>query len=212
MGAMRLFVALTPSAAVVQELRAATMPLRCPEPSHSAEPSRAAEPSVLRWTRPEQWHLTLAFLGDVDDESRAELARRLARVAARAHPLALSLGSAGRFGNRVLWTRVRGDTDPLRRLAEAVRAAARRARLPVEDRSYRPHLTLARARTEVDLRPMVTSLAEFASSPWTAEHLHLVRSQLGAGPDGTAQYVRQASWPLGRNPGDDGDSHQPVSG
>jgi len=201
MGAMRLFVALTPSAAVVQELRAATMPLRCPEPTPRPEPS------ALRWTRPEQWHLTLAFLGEVDDKSAAELARRLARVAARAHPLALSLGPAGRFGNRVLWTRVRGDTDALHRLAEAVRAAAGRARLAVEDRPYRPHLTLARARNEVDLRPLVTSLAEFASSPWTAEHLHLVRSQLGGGPEGTAEYVRQASWPLGRNP--DGDSDSP---
>ena len=160
-------------------------------------PLRGPELSALRWTRPEQWHLTLAFLGEVHDESGGELARRLARVAARAHPLTLSLGSAGRFGNRVLWTGVRGDIDALRRLAEAVRAAARRARLPVEDRPYRPHLTLARARTDVDLRPSVTTLAEFASSPWTAEHLHLVRSQLGAGPDGTAQYVAQASWPLG---------------
>jgi 2'-5' RNA ligase len=200
MGAMRLFVALIPSAAVVRELSTATMPLRCPDPSRSAPPA-------LRWTRPEQWHLTLAFLGEVDDEPGAELARRLARAAARANPLALSLGSAGRFGNRVLWTRVRGDTEALRRLAEAVRAAARRARLPVEDRPYRPHLTLARARTEVDLRPMVASLAEFASSPWTAERLHLVRSELGAGPDGTARYVSQASWPLGRTPGAHGAAH-----
>jgi 2'-5' RNA ligase len=199
MGAMRLFVALIPSAAAVRELSTATMPLRCPDPS------RGAEPPALRWTRPEQWHLTLAFLGEVDDESGAELARRLARAAARANPLALSLGSAGRFGNRVLWTRVRGDTEALRRLAEAVRAAARRARLPVEDRPYRPHLTLARARTEVDLRPIVASLAEFASSTWTAERLHLVRSELGAGPDGTARYVSQASWPLGRTLGGHGD-------
>jgi 2'-5' RNA ligase len=182
---MRLFVALTPPVEVAEELRVATEPLRAKHP-------------VLRWTLPEQWHLTLAFLGEVDDRARADLAERLARAASRAAPLSLALGGAGRFGDRVLWTRVSGDTDGLRRLASSVRAAAGRAGLRVEDRPYRPHLTLARADGEVDLRGAVTALAGFSGSPWTAERLHLVRSRLGAGPDRRARYELLCSWPLGR--------------
>ncbi|WP_214371359.1 RNA 2',3'-cyclic phosphodiesterase [Pseudonocardia sp. H11422] len=183
---VRLFIALTPPPVVVEELRTATEALR-------------ADRSGMRWTGPEQWHLTLAFLGQVDDRARDELTERLARVAARHPPLALSLGGGGRFGDRVLWTRVLGETDGLRRLAASVQAAARRARLPVDERPYRPHLTLAR-RTGVhaDLRPAVTELAGFAGRPWTAEELHLVRSHLGAGPGGTARHEPIDSWQLGR--------------
>lgn len=180
---MRLFVALIPPAEVVAELRAAT------------EALRVELGPALRWTRPEQWHLTLAFLAEVDDPTRTELADRLGRAAARAAPLTLSIGAGGRFGDRVLWARVRGDTERLRRLAGSVRAAARRSGLPVEDRPYRPHLTLARS-VGTDLRPAVARLAGFEGTPWTASRLHLVRSRLGAGPGRTPLYQPIEHWPL----------------
>lgn len=165
------------------------------------EELRADLPS-LRWTRPEHYHLTLAFLGEVDDLGRADVAERLARAAARNRPLELGLGGGGRFGDRVLWTRVRGETDGLRRLADSVRAAARRARLPVEDRPYRPHLTLARSTGGPSgLRSAVSRLDGFAGRPWTVDALHLVRSHLGAGPGGTARHERIACWLLGVRPG-----------
>jgi RNA 2',3'-cyclic 3'-phosphodiesterase len=180
---VRLFVALIPPAEALEELRAATVPLH------------AELGPALRWARPEQWHLTLAFLAEVDDPTRAELAGRLGRAAARAAPLTLSIGAGGRFGDRVLWARVRGDTDRLRRLAESVRAAARRSGLPVEDRPYRPHVTLART-AGADLRPAVARLAGFEGTPWTASRLHLVRSRLGAGPGRTSVYEPIEHWPL----------------
>ncbi|MFC5231410.1 RNA 2',3'-cyclic phosphodiesterase [Pseudonocardia zijingensis] len=180
---MRLFVAVTPPVDALDELRAATAAAR------SAHPD-------LRWTRPDQWHLTLAFLGDVGDDARADVAVRLGRTAARHAPLELALRGAGRFGERVLWTRVDGDLAGLRGLAASVRAAARKARIAVEDRPYRPHLTLARGRDGADLRPLVDALAGFAGRRWTATEVHLVRSRLGAGPDRTARYEPVTSWPL----------------
>jgi 2'-5' RNA ligase len=180
---MRLFVAVTPPAEALDELSAATAALR------SAGPE-------LRWTRPDQWHLTLAFLGEVGDGARADLAARLGRTASRHPPIRLALHGAGRFGDRVLWTRVTGDVVALRGLAASVRAAARRARVDVEDRPYRPHLTLARGRDGVDLRPLVEALAGFAGHPWTAGELSLVRSHLGAGPGRTSRYEPVASWTL----------------
>jgi RNA 2',3'-cyclic 3'-phosphodiesterase len=181
--AVRLFVALVPPAEAVAELAAAVDPLR-------------ATPG-LRWTRPEQWHVTLAFLAEVEDRTRASLTPRLERVARRHAPLTLALAGGGRFGKQVLWTRVDGDRLALRRLADAVRAAARRCGLPVDARPYRPHLTLARAgRPAPDLAPLAAALEGFAGRPWSAAHLHLVRSVLGAGPGGTARHEPVASWPL----------------
>lgn len=180
---VRLFIALTPPAEVIDALRTTTIELRELAPQ-------------LRWTRPEHWHLTLVFLGEVADEAVDALAERLNRTAARHPPLRLSLGGGGRFGQRVLWTGVQGDRDALRRLAGSAAAATRRSRLPAEERPYRPHLTLARASGEVDLRPLVQQLACWQGPPWDAAELHLVRSRLSAAPDGSALHEPIASWPL----------------
>ncbi|MGH3777919.1 MAG: RNA 2',3'-cyclic phosphodiesterase [Pseudonocardiaceae bacterium] len=180
---MRLFVALTPPGEVVEELRVSTVALRQLAPD-------------LRWTRPEQWHVTLAFLGEVGDDVVDELTRRLSRAAARHPPLSLVLGGGGRFGHQVLWTRVQGDRDGLRRLAGSVRAAARRSRLPIEQRPFRPHVTLARTAAATDLRPLVERLASWQGPPWVATRLYLVRSRLGAGSDGSALHEPITAWPL----------------
>ncbi len=177
---MRLFVALWPSPDAVAELLAAVREVQEKDPG-------------LRWTAPEQWHLTLAFLGEVPDDRRSELEDRLERAARRHPPLALRFAGGGRFGDRILFTRVDGDSEPLTRLAQSVAAAARRSRIPVDDRPYRPHLTLARSRGGVDLRPLAADLGSFAGALWTATHVDLVESRLGSGP---AAYASVASWPL----------------
>jgi 2'-5' RNA ligase len=225
---MRAFVALIPPAAAIAELAEAVAPVREAHPE-------------LRWTPAAQWHLTLAFLGEIDDGVLPELTERLARAARRNPRVSLAATGGGRFGDRVLWTRVqlvagefrvppaefrvppaesrispgrvphsgsassasghgapRGGVDALRRLAGSVAAAARRSGIAVDDRHYRPHLTLARGREGADLRPAVAALAGFAGSPWGADALHLVRSRLGAGPGGTAAHEVVATWPLGR--------------
>jgi 2'-5' RNA ligase len=180
---MRLFVGLTPPSEIIEGLRVVTTGLRDCAPE-------------LRWTRPEQWHLTLVFLGEVGDDVVDELARRLSRVAFRHPPLSLALGGGGRFGHRVLWTGVQGHRDGLRRLATSTQAAAHRCRLPVEYRPYRPHLTLARADAGTDLRPLVERLARWQGSSWVATQLQLVHSRLGAGPNSSALHEPIASWPL----------------
>jgi 2'-5' RNA ligase len=109
----------------------------------------------------------------------------------------LALRGGGRFGDRVLWTRVDPAHGP-RALAASVGAAARRCGIPVDDRAYRTHLTLARGRSGADLRPAVEALRGFSGTRWAADALHLVRSRLGAGPGGTAVHEVIATWPLGR--------------
>jgi len=181
---VRLFVALLPPPPVLEEVRQLVDGLR----------ERAPE---LRWTRPEQWHLTLAFLGQVDERRLPGLAERLSRLQRRhaAFPLAFTRG--GRFDGRVLWAGVSGDLPALRALAGSVAAAARRTGIALEERPYRPHLTLARSRAPTELRPLVQALAAYAGQPWQADRLELICSQPGPSP----RYDTVGRWELpGRGP------------
>lgn len=192
---MRLFVAITPDAAALEELDAAVAP------------HRAAWPE-LRWTSPQVWHVTLAFLGDVDETVTGRLGERLERAAGRHLRLALSAAGAGAFPSssraNVLWTGIAGDLDALRGLTASVGAGARRAGAPPagqERRRFRPHITLARCRAPADVRLLVAALADFAGAPWTAQRIHLIRSYPGS------QYETLGSWPLRDPPGAAGDRH-----
>jgi len=185
----RLFVALAVPPEVRTELTAAIEGL--------PDPLRA---DGLRWVRPDAWHLTLAFLGAVEPTRADDVAVRLGRAAARAKPFELAITAAGRFGRQVLWAGVAGDRKPLGRLAEATRAAARRAGIEVEDRPYRPHLTLARGNGAVELRPVVDALTALETARWTVGELLLIESHLGAGPGRSSRYDIASRWTFGDRP------------
>ncbi|MGW6389520.1 RNA 2',3'-cyclic phosphodiesterase [Streptomyces sp. NPDC055103] len=186
---MRLFAAVLPPAEQLTEL------------GHVADRlHRLPGADGLRWTSRPAWHLTLAFMGEVDEELLPELRVRLARAAHRTPPFPLRLHGGGHFGRRALWTGVAGDLDELRLLAERADAAARRAGVAMEEhRRYQAHLTLARARAvEVDLHPFVDELRAFEGSRWQVAELALVRSNLPvSGVRGEQpRYERLDGWPL----------------
>ncbi|MDT9692269.1 RNA 2',3'-cyclic phosphodiesterase [Streptomyces sp. P9(2023)] len=154
----------------------------------------------LRWTSRPGWHFTLAFMGEVEDELLPDLHARLARAAHRTQPFPLRLHSGGHFGRAVLWTGAAGDLDEMRLLAERADAAARRAGVPMDEhRRYQAHLTVARARDGVDLRPFVDALTPFEGTRWQVADLALVRSNLPTGgvPGEQPRYETVATWPLG---------------
>jgi len=170
---VRLFAALVPPASVLDDL------------AEAVGRGRAGAPPSVRWSSRERWHLTLAFYGEVDADRAPELAGHLARAAEGVPAPVLSLAGAGRFGQQVLWAGVRGAPDALAaldRLAAAAVAAGRAVGAAVEDRPYRPHLTLARSRGPADLDPLVAALADWSGPPWTADALRLVASTPGARP------------------------------
>lgn len=177
---MRLFVAVVPPAEALAELDA------------ELGPTRVAAPHGLRWTRPQQWHLTLAFLGEVVDSEVTALSEHF-EAACAGPSLTVRFAGGGCFGDRVLWAGIAGDTHRLRALAAAVGQAAGADAGP-----YRPHLTLARAgREPADLRPAAAALAGVVGAPWTADAVHLMQSRLRAGPGNSALHSTVARYPLG---------------
>ncbi|MET9731297.1 RNA 2',3'-cyclic phosphodiesterase [Streptomyces sp. NPDC006458] len=187
---MRLFAAVLPPAEVVGELAAEV-----------AELKKLPGADRLRWTGRPGWHFTLAFYGEVDDTVVPELSARLERAAHRGDPFPLAMRGGGQFGHgRALWAGAEGDLEALRLLADRSEAAARRAGLDMgAHRRYTPHLTVARSRDSVDVRPFVDALASFTGSTWTVAELTLVRSHLPASgaPGEQPRYEVVARLPLG---------------
>ncbi|MFI9161836.1 RNA 2',3'-cyclic phosphodiesterase [Kitasatospora aureofaciens] len=181
----RLFVALAPPDDAKDEL------------ARALQPAYAGYPR-LRWNRIEDWHITLAFLGEQPSAVVPPLQAALAGPVASCPALRLGLRGGGHFDERLLWSGIDGDLEELHRLAAAVREVVTSCGIGFRDRPLRPHLTLARARRDdPDSVPRAAAgLSGFVGRPWRAERLHLVGSNIGRGP-GPIRYRDIAAWRLG---------------
>jgi RNA 2',3'-cyclic 3'-phosphodiesterase len=152
----------------------------------------------LRWSRREQWHLTLRFLGAVPDVD--ELIAALRDTLRPVSPVdALALGGAGAFPNArrasVVWFGVRDGADGLARVAAAVEAACVAAGFTSEPRPFRAHLTVARVRRPRDVGSALAALGEGpVGAPWPVTEVVVVSSETR--PTG-AVYEEIARIPLG---------------
>jgi 2'-5' RNA ligase len=101
-----------------------------------------------RWVDPDGLHLTLAFLGELDDARLALVAPAVEEAAEGEAPFTLSIGALGTFGPpsapRVIWAGVGGALRPLGALQQRLAAALTRRGFALDARPYSPHLTLAR--------------------------------------------------------------------
>ena len=177
---MRLFVAIVPP------------PQVCADAARRVAQLPSALRAELKRIAPERFHLTLAFLGDVDEQKVGPLTDCLRSVADHTPALDLQLATAGHFDGRVLWLGVCGDVEPLHRLADNVAAAVTDIGLTLRQKPHRPHLTVARTRGSLDVLAAVADLATYDGQPWRAEQLTLMRSRLGPIP----AYERQGVWAL----------------
>ncbi|MFI0975866.1 RNA 2',3'-cyclic phosphodiesterase [Streptomyces sp. NPDC021093] len=182
---VRVFVAVAPPDEAKEELEQAL------RPAYDAHPR-------MRWNRIEDWHITLAFLGELPVAAATLLRPPLAALAESRPPLALALSGGGHFDERVLWSGIDGDLDGLQLLAAEVRAVVKDCGIPFEDRPLRPHLTLARARRTdpTAAAEAAAGLTGFTGRPWRAERLHLVGSNIGRGP-GPIHYRDIEAWDFG---------------
>jgi 2'-5' RNA ligase len=177
----RLFVAVDVPAAATRALSDAVTPLR-------------VRHDQLRWSRPATWHVTLAFLGELSLGGRIRAIGALQRATACARPCAVTLsGRLGRFGDRVLWVAVEPDDGDLLTLIDGIRQELGIAGLPVDDRPFRAHLTLARGRRGQTMPRARVLTAPGLPCRWSMETVALMSSQPNGQRNG---YRTLATWPL----------------
>jgi 2'-5' RNA ligase len=161
-----------------------------------------AEPGTpdLRWTDPEGWHITLAFLGAVDSGAVPGLRRDLESVTGHlppsSAPIRVRTGQLGAFPRsqsaQSLWL---GIDDSQRQLGDLAYTLQKAVLQPDEWRRLRPHLTLGRSRVRRG-EPLDQWLSSwtFPTTEIVVGDVVLFRSHLGRGP---AQYEELARFPLG---------------
>lgn len=160
-------------------------------------------PNKVRWTRENNLHLTLKFLGEIQSDQVRELIQELTRISSNQQPFGVDLSKMGVFPNPVhasiLWVGM--DSHPgLTQLAARVDEAAFKIHVPPETRPFSPHLTLGRVNrstSEAEVRLIAHQFLSLSvrDIPTTvADHLTLYRSRLH--PDGP-QYSPLAECPFG---------------
>ena len=188
---IRLFVAVFPHAEVARRLVEATREL-----------AAGLSPRAVAWTRPEQIHLTLNFLGSVERGKVEGFQRAVEAACGRAGPIPLQARGLGCFPSpvraRVIWAGLSGNVTALEALKGALDESLAPLGFVPETRPFQPHLTLGRVKllNGGDRRHLTATLPKWRETDfgaWTAERVDLMQSVLSPGG---AEYAMVQSFPL----------------
>ncbi|HLH03622.1 MAG TPA: RNA 2',3'-cyclic phosphodiesterase [Bryobacteraceae bacterium] len=141
--------------------------------------------ALIKWSPLDNLHITTKFIGEWPEARLDELHSALADAAPRT-PFEVEISGLGWFPNerapRVLWAGVHG-AEPLSQLARDTDERLQSLGIPHEDREFSPHLTLARIKSPVPLRPLrerVARLQPAQIGKFEVSHFALYRSDPGS--------------------------------
>lgn len=175
---LRLFVALLIPDAVKAALAKAQGELRAVLPD-----------AAVGWTRPEQFHLTLKFLGSVDTGRVDSLTASLKEACSKFSAMKIESSSAGFFPNirrpRVIWVGLNAQGDILSSLHEQTEAACAEFTAEKPENRFHAHVTLGRVkhagRAEIEaMEDWARSHENRSFGSWQANEVVLVQSQLSS--------------------------------
>ncbi len=166
---------------------------------------------TARVVTPDSIHVTLAFLGELDDQRVEDAIAATREAAAGVAPFWLAPGRIGVFGPdqapRVVWVGIEGQTGRLHALQRRLSHALDARGFTLDSKPFEPHLTLARLSTRLD-EPSMLRLRQLRSEPppraesWKVDGLRVMRSDLSRAG---ARYTPLSIIPLGaplQEPGD----------
>jgi 2'-5' RNA ligase len=155
----------------------------------------------IRWVRAENIHLTLKFLGDIEESKIVEIAEAVSKTAEEHSPISLKAKGIGVFPGikrpRVLWVGLAGQLEALVKLQTTLDENSIVLDFPREKRPFRGHLTMGRIKDRIDVKKLGDALMafrRFESETFTAGQIILYKSELT--PSG-AVYTKLVSVSLG---------------
>ncbi len=172
---MRLFIAIDPSAEQKENVQALQRRL-------------ASLLDGVRWVRPEGLHLTLKFLGEQKESAVPSIITAVKQAAASTAPFNMRLGRTGVFPSprraRIIWTGLLEGAADVKTLAASLEEALAMKGFPAENRPFKAHLTLGRARLPLPVgtvERLLSAESSFSTKPVPVRSLRLYESTLTPG-------------------------------
>lgn len=155
----------------------------------------------VNWARPEGIHLTLKFLGNIDEEMISRIGDSMKKATERSSVFSIRLSGLGIFPGprfpRVVWIGVKEGGEDLKGLNRAIDKTMDKLGFSAEEREFRPHLTLGRVRSQErrdELLKAIEELQNFEAGSFEAREVSLIKSDL---KPGGAVYTKLLTVPLG---------------
>ncbi len=139
----------------------------------------------IGWVRPEAIHLTLKFLGEIDEKGIPEIESAIRRATKGFIPFYLRIMSLGVFPDikrpRIIWLGINEEGDNLLRLQSRIEKEMEKIGHPREERGFKPHLTIGRVRDPYGLKGLIDAIEsekEVELGGFKAEEVLIMRSDL----------------------------------
>jgi 2'-5' RNA ligase len=181
---MRAFIAIELPVSVQEQVR---------KTQRSVQGILLARPhsNLYQWTAVEKLHLTLRFLGEIDDTQTARLTDGLRPIATQTSSFALALAGLGAFSNmrspRILWIGLQGDLTALGHLQTRIEQLVQSCGLAPPHGSFSAHITIARAKQHAARSEMAAAgqsiqqqMADVSPTPaaFVVDEMVLMQSEL----------------------------------
>ena len=164
-----------------------TLPDRVVTAIRHAQEKLARHHPNIRWVNPENIHLTLKFLGDIEPTRIDDIAAAVRRTAVPRAPFFLTAKGVGVFPNikraRVIWIGVAGQVTELIELQQDMTRRLSAIGFPTERRRFSGHLTLGRTKGAIDTGRLMKALDDirsFESEAFRIDRITIYRSELQA--------------------------------
>lgn len=132
--------------------------------------------SPLKWTKPENLHITLKFIGDVSPKHYAQIETLFDEADFNMDGLELTATGCGQFGRggalNILWVGIEKDEKVLDMFAR-IEDALEKAQIPRETRPFKPHITVARNKKNFNFKP-VFNLIDETGTKWCVNSRSLI--------------------------------------
>jgi len=141
--------------------------------------------AAMRWVKPDAMHLTLKFLGDVEEADLGAVCNAAVSAAARRAQFEIAFVGAGAFPRtvrpRTVWLGVRNGYDAVCALQASIESSLEGIGIAREDRRFSPHLTLGRAKHDAGnrrLSELIAQSADFDAGRMLVEEVVVFSSEL----------------------------------
>lgn len=150
----------------------------------------------IGWSKPENLHITIKFLGETEPERESRLIETLFGLAASTPPFRLHLEKPELLGKRVISIAVQSDSNTVFTLEMAIDTECERLGFEREGRRFHPHLTLGRIRQPNGTRELTKTFLQTQIEPLSFDIREIVLYESELGPGGSV-YRKVGTFPMG---------------